>query len=155
MTARVIHFGWDHCHRVQVLRAAGYEVREALSLETLELDLERDGQVDAVVLSEDERQSVERACEIARSRSSGPVIVFRRSLRELDERKFDLVYPWVVSPHVWLAEAAELIAQSRASRAQAQQLRGESQEVRKETRRQRERLAEERKRNKDLMWGRL
>jgi len=28
MAARVIHFGYDDCYRVQVLRTAGYEVRQ-------------------------------------------------------------------------------------------------------------------------------
>jgi len=37
--ARVIHFGWNDCHRPAVLRRAGYEVTEAGSLPELNAEL--------------------------------------------------------------------------------------------------------------------
>jgi hypothetical protein len=39
-TARIIHFGDDNCHRVQVLLRVGYEVCVSESLDRLRLDLE-------------------------------------------------------------------------------------------------------------------
>ena len=48
--ATVIHFGWDDGYRVQALQAAGYDVRESLSLDALRRDVERDDVDDAAVL---------------------------------------------------------------------------------------------------------
>src|SRR5947209_8439943 len=116
MAARVIHFGWDDCYRVQVLRSVGYEVHEATSLDALGLDLEQDSLVDAVVVSEDQPVTTEKAADLVRSKSRAPLILFRHSQRELDESKFDRVHSWFVTPAFWLADVAELIAASRACR---------------------------------------
>ncbi len=117
MAARVLHFGWDDCYRIQVLRQAGYTVAEADSLEMLDLDLQRDPPVDAVILSDDDGNSMELAARVVRRRSAAPIILFRRSQRPLDERNFDLVFLSFVPPQIWLAETAALIARSREVRS--------------------------------------
>ena len=53
MAGKVIHFGWDECYRVQVLRYLGYEVCESESLDELRQNLEGDNAVDAAIISED------------------------------------------------------------------------------------------------------
>ena len=115
MPARLIHFGWDDCYRVQVLHRAGYEVRESESLAGLVRDLQQGDRVDAVLVSEEEVSATEEAAIIARRCSEAPVILFRRSQRILDESQFDRVYSHVVTPQLWLEHLADLIARARSS----------------------------------------
>jgi len=35
MAAKILHFGWDDCYRLQVLRVAGYDVLESETLAEL------------------------------------------------------------------------------------------------------------------------
>jgi hypothetical protein len=114
MAARVIHFGWDDCYRVQVLRFAGYEVRDPQSLEALVIELERDDQVDAVVLSEEDWGTLQKSVTVVLRHCAAPLILFRRSRQQIDESAFDRVFTWLVRPEVWLSETAELIAMNRA-----------------------------------------
>ena len=72
MAARVIYFGSDDCHRVAVLRSAGYEVRESNSLNNLGLDLQRDEQIDAVIVSEDNPETAEKAVDLVREHKIAP-----------------------------------------------------------------------------------
>ena len=136
MAARVLHFGFDDCHRVQVLQRAGYAVAEANTLDALELHLQQPEAVDAVVISEDSPHTTERAAEIARKRTLAPVILFRRTRVELDEHKFDRVYDWYATPWQWLSDTAELIARSQMVRDSSARLREESAAVREESQRQ-------------------
>lgn len=146
MTARLIHYGWDDCYRVQVLRSAGFEVQEAASLDMLDLHLQSDEKVNAVIVSEENRPSTERALEIVRRRSLAPVILFRRNEPDVDKNSFDRVYSWCVPPAEWLAQTAELIAKGRGLREQSARLVREAQAVTEETRRQGSRSAHERSR---------
>ena len=137
MAARVIHFGWDDCYRVPVLRAAGFEVEEAKSLGELGVDLQRKQAVDAVIVSEELEPTAELVAERVRKAVPVPVILFRRSQREIDERKFEKVYTCTTPPDVWLSEMAALIAKGYKLQAEAAHLREEAAEVQAETRRQR------------------
>jgi hypothetical protein len=114
MAARVIHFGVDDCHRVTVLQGAGYDVKESLSLDRLRIDLKTERDVDAVFISEDDRSSTERAAELVRRHCEATLILFRRTQRELDEKKFDRVYSSLTPPQNWLLGTAELIEMKRA-----------------------------------------
>ena len=116
MAARVIHFGWDDSFRVPVLRAAGFEVWESRSLDELSLDLQRDDDVGAVVISEDLEVSSENAAEVIRRSTLAPVILFRRTRHEIDRSRFDQIFDSSILPWVWLGEMAALIARSRALR---------------------------------------
>ena len=145
MAAQVIHFGGDDCHRVQVLRWAGFDVHESDSLESLREYL-RGGAVDAIILAEDSRHA-DQAAAFIRRHTSAPLILFRRHQFEIDERNFDRVYQWLVPPAVWLTETAELIAQSQALRKASAALRLESQALRAKVRKERRRSKRELERN--------
>jgi hypothetical protein len=112
VAARVLQFGWDDCHRGQVLEHAGYLVTKAETLKSLSRELQMTPDVAAVVLSENDPRTMEQAAEVVRRHSKASVILFRRSSTSIDERKFDQVYYGVVTPDVWLPKTAELIAHS-------------------------------------------
>ncbi len=116
MAVRILHFGRDDCYRVTVLQRVGYTVSTAENLEILDLRLRQPDPVDAVVISEDDPETAEHAAEVVRRRSAAPVILFRRSKRDLDESKFGQVFPWNVPPEVWLAETGILIEKSQSVR---------------------------------------
>ena len=115
MVAKILHFGWDDCYRVQVLRGAGFAVVESETLEELCDHLQRGEPVDAVILSEAVPCTIEQAAAIVRTHCAAPMILFRRSLCLVDESAFDLVFAWFIPPPEWLEKTAELIAQSPAS----------------------------------------
>ena len=76
MSARVIYFGLDDCYRVPVLRAVGFEVRESDCLASLGLNFQQDQQIDAVIVSMDDRRNAEQAADMARENTLAPVILF-------------------------------------------------------------------------------
>lgn len=110
MAATILHFGYDYCYRVSLLRSAGYAVKEARSLSTLERNLKQNP-VQAVILSETNPRIAERVADVVRQHSRAPVILFRRSPADLDVSKFDQIYSASVSPPVWLLNIEALIAQ--------------------------------------------
>jgi len=67
MAGKVIHFGWDDCYRVQVLRYLGYEVCESESLDELRRNLEGENAVDAVIISEGLPRIIYQASALLRS----------------------------------------------------------------------------------------
>ena len=147
MAARVIHFGCDDCYRIEVLRSAGFEVRESQSIADLGIDLQRDDGLDAVFMSEDLGHDLEQAAEVARQYTQAPLVVFRRSSEPIDISKFDKVYSSLVPPWIWLRETAALIEQSRALRKESARLRHETQDVVMQSRGQRARSRAELMRN--------
>jgi hypothetical protein len=126
MAARVIHFGWDDCCRIPVLRAAGFEVREVKSLDELSAALQNDEPVNALLLSEDTEQSAVQAAEMWRRSSSAPLILFRRALRAIDERTFDKVYSCLTPPDVWLRETVAFITRRDNLRLDRVPVQGEA-----------------------------
>lgn len=109
MARKVIHFGWDDCYRIQVLRYAGYHVDDCRSLENLAKDLQRDPPVHLVVISEDDWRDLPQAAEVARCYTTAPLILFRRTQHRVDESMFDRVFSCLAPPDVWLSQIAELI----------------------------------------------
>ena len=91
----------------------------------------------AVIVSEDIEPTAERAADMVRRSALAPVILFRRSQRGIDERKFDKVYRCTTPPDVWLNEVAALIAKAYKLQAEVTSLRSEEAAVQAETRRQR------------------
>jgi hypothetical protein len=110
MAARVIHFGWDDCCRVPVLRTAGFDIWEANSLDELSVILQRNERLDAVVISENTEQSAEQAADMTRRFSPAPRILFRRSQLAIDEARFDKIYSCLTPPDIWLRETVTLVA---------------------------------------------
>ena len=115
MFARVIHFGPDDCHRVMVLRSAGYSVEDCLSLSQLRATLETGQPPDAVLMSDGDGVAPSDAIAIARHHSSHLVVLFRNSNLEYEDSGFDLVVPCLTPPEVWLNEVDALIKQRRGA----------------------------------------
>ncbi len=117
MVARVIHFGPDDCHRLMVLRSAGYAVEECQSMPQLQRALESRTALDAVLLSEGDGISPQEAIAAVRTRSSNPVILFCSTTMAYENSGFDLIVPCLTAPNVWLNDVDALIEKRRALRA--------------------------------------
>jgi hypothetical protein len=113
MAARVIHFGRDDCHRLTVLRSAGYSVDDCDSLVQLRASLLDFGEADAVLLSDGDGLAAEDAGSVARTCSKAPVVLFSATNRNYQDSAFDLVVHSLTPPEVWLGEVDALIAKSR------------------------------------------
>lgn len=113
---RIIHFGTDDCHRVSVLRSAGYRVEDCRSLHTFGEALTADGELDAVFITEREGDLQGEAISLAQTRSSAPLVLFRRSHSDLSGGNFDLVIDSLTSPQNWLEEIGQLIARSQSEK---------------------------------------
>lgn len=114
MPSRMIHFGPDDCHRLMVLRSAGYTVQDCHSLAQLRVTLEADDAPDAVLLSDGDGFSPREAVAVARIHSSNPVILFRNTNQAYEDSGFDLVIPCLTPPEVWLTDVDALIEKRRA-----------------------------------------
>ncbi len=157
MAARVIHFGIDDCHRLMVLRNAGYAVDECVSLVQLRSALKAQASAEAVFVSEGESIPQQAVATLTRTHSSAPLILFQGTNCVADEPAFDLVVPNFTPPDVWLNHIKSLIEQSKAIRdraqflvAQSEMLRRESSEVRIKSRNERERSRRARERSADV-----
>jgi len=107
MTTSIIHFGWDHCYRIGVLRSIGFEVRESYALAELESELGGASRYDAVLLSEDPDTDLAAILSVVRGKTSAPVVLFRRNWRDdIDEKQFDVVVGTLVKPVEWLRAIA-------------------------------------------------
>jgi hypothetical protein len=113
MAARVIHFGPDDCHRLTVLRSAGFTVDDCASLTQFRGSLLNGSHADAVLLSDGEGFAPEDAAALARNCCSAPVILFSGTNRNYEGAAFDLVVHSLTPPEVWLHEVDTLIATSR------------------------------------------
>ena len=113
MAARVIHFGPDDCHRLTVLRSAGFAVDDCPSLTQFRGSLLSGSHADAVLLSDGEGFAPEDAALMARNCSSAPVVLFSGTNRAYEGAAFDLVVHSLTPPEVWLHEVDALIAKSR------------------------------------------
>src|SRR5215472_14756591 len=147
--ATVIHFGSRDSYRVSVLRNAGYEVRESDSLDRLVTELERDQDLDAVIMSEVDPRHAELAAVLVRERSSAPLILFRRRDVRVDESQFDRVFSWLYPERFWLYETAVLVIESQRLSAWSNCLRRDSEAVRARSVQQRARAESESQRNAD------
>lgn len=115
MLARLIHFGPDDCHRLMVLRSAGYAVEECQSLLQLGRSLTAGVPADAMLFSDGDGVSPEEALAVAKGFGSLPSILFRSTTQAYEESGFDLVVPSLTPPDVWLNEVDTLIGRTRAT----------------------------------------
>jgi hypothetical protein len=132
MAARVIHFGNDDCHRLMVLRSAGYAVNGCASLTQLRASLLME-RADAILLSDGEGVAPEDAVALARNCSSAPVVLFSGTNRAYDGDAFDLVVHSLTPPEVWLDEVDALIAKSRVLGGRLAVLSRKSAQLREES----------------------
>lgn len=131
--ARVIHFGPDDCHRLMVLRSAGYAVDDCRSLIQLRTCLTSGDRADALVTSDAEGVEPTEAIALAKTRASIPVVLFRSTTLAYENSSVDLIVHCLTPPEEWLHEVDELIEKCRAIRAQSRALTDQSQQLRRES----------------------
>ncbi len=108
--ARVLHFGDDASHPLQVLRAEGYAVDSCASLQQMVSRLRTAQDIDLVCISEEPWCTAEAAVAVARAFSRAPLVLFRANYRSYVQRGWDLEVLPLTSPELWLDEVAELLA---------------------------------------------
>lgn len=113
MAARLIHFGIDCYHRLDVLERAGYQVALAESVSELEAQFRHGLDWDAVVISETETMELSEAVHNIRAATQAPIMLFRCTTRWIDERSFSWVVETVERPETWLRELALMIVRYR------------------------------------------
>ena len=133
LAARVIHFGADDCHRLMVLRSAGYSVDDCRSMVQLHDRLAKGDATDALLMSDAEGVEPNEAIALARTHSSAPVILFRSTTLAYQETGVDLIVHSLTPPEVWLPEVDALIERSQAVRARSEALAGHSTQLRRES----------------------
>lgn len=148
MAARVIHFGSDDCHRLTVLRSAGFAVAECSSLSQFRKALKAVENPDAVCVVEGNGVKPEAVGEMARANCSAPVVLFRTSYRNSEEAHFDLIVPTLTPPEIWLREIETLINRSRKLQARSLVLIENGREIRRESAAAREKSQAERARSR-------
>jgi hypothetical protein len=141
MSSLLVHFGTDQCHRLPVLRRAGYSTHECSSLIYLHSALIRFPQVAAVAVPEEAANEPEDLISLVRTYSSAALILFQRLSPLIDPSDFNLVIAPLTDASVWLDSIAEEIERSRLIRKQSENTREEAAAVRKISRMQRERSA--------------
>jgi hypothetical protein len=128
MDARIVHFGFDDCHRLMVLRGAGYSVEECTGIVQLSAVLSGSEEVDAVVFAENDGDVPRGAILLIRTKSTAPVILFESKDRNYgnSEIEFDLVVPAVSNPAQWLRDVERVVEQSLRRRWKSAALTVES-----------------------------
>ena len=128
MAARVIHFGIDECHRVPLLRRAGYSVKECSSLRLLHTALLHPPFPDVVAFAEREGKEAEihTAAWVVRSHTDSPIVLFQSEGRPFDASVFSLAIPPFTYPRVWLDNLSGLLERSRALKAESRAIQAEA-----------------------------
>jgi hypothetical protein len=120
MAARVVHFGIDKCHRLNLLKRAGYAVDTCNSLVQLRHALQSEIDADVVMMSDDDGCVPSDAIALTHAESLIPVIFFPSSDRSEETAWFDLVVPTFTPPEDWLLDLAIMVVRSRAIRIRSQ-----------------------------------
>jgi hypothetical protein len=108
MAAKIVYFGTDTCYRLAVLRRAGYVVENCKSLDDL-LGALGSSQVSAILTTDRDVDVSNELVRLVRARPYLPLILFRDSNRDCDERRFDLVIAALTWPPRWLSDLQGLI----------------------------------------------
>jgi hypothetical protein len=124
MAVRILHFGQEFCHRLPVLKSAGYRVDECVSISQLQFRFQSGFQPDAVSMAEYGGSAPVDAVPAIRSFCSAPLILFRETNLvpnpngegDYDGYRFDLVIPALTQPSEWLDEIAAVIHRSHLPR---------------------------------------
>jgi hypothetical protein len=115
-SVRLIHFGSDDCHRVNVLRSAGYSVDDCRSMRAFQEALTGERKPDAVFITERDDDPSRDVISLTKAYSAAPLVLFRRSHGDLSDGSFDLVIESLTPPKQWLQEIDELIARRHEGR---------------------------------------
>lgn len=111
---RLVHLGEDICHRVAVLRRAGYEVDVCISTVRLRDCLLRSSETAAILITDQSGEIPDEVLRLIHDCSSSPVVLFRSSNNDYSNAWFDLVIPVLSRPDEWLHDIAR-ITECRAS----------------------------------------
>ena len=150
-TARIIQFGQDSCHRLTVMKEAGYSVEGCRSVTELRAALRSQDAPDAVVITDENGSVPVEAIREVKSAARGPVILFANADEEYPESSFDLVIPVLTPPANWLARIQEAIEHSRSLQVESWRLRHEAAAVSERSRSERARSRAEYARNRELL----
>lgn len=121
-SAHVLHVGSKDLHRAGVLQAAGYAVDECQTLEELAAWFRLGRRTDLVCISEEPDCPAEGAIALVRNCCSAPLVLFRASDHSYLQPKWDLEFPLLTHPRVWLSELERLLSRSRAIHAASEDL---------------------------------
>jgi hypothetical protein len=121
MASRIVHFALDDCHRIGVLKSAGYCVDDCGdSLSRLHAALIGVWETDAVVIAESTGTLPDRVVSLVRSVSVAPLILFQSKYPHYDESEFDLIVQPLTPPDRWLSDIGALIEQRRSVHSMGQ-----------------------------------
>jgi hypothetical protein len=123
VTSRILHYGLDKCHKLAVLRDAGFLVQDCgVSISQLHSALLVAGEVDAVVFTENDDVEPDKVISVVRSASMARLVLFQSGHRRYDETGFDLVFPTLVDSRQWLKGIESQIEQRRGIRPARRQV---------------------------------
>lgn len=111
-TARIVFICLDpegENVRARVLRSAGYDVAECRSLAELVTQLRSEPNADLVCVAEGINNPADGALALARSLSSGRIVLFRTSVHHYIHPSWDLQVEPLTHPRAWLEEIATLL----------------------------------------------
>jgi hypothetical protein len=133
--ARVLHFGDDECHRLTVLRQAGYDAGICRSGPQL-IEHVQQAVHDAILFPDLPDEDLQ--LNDLRSRTSIPFVLFGSPLDPAQSVPFDLIISPITSPVAWLQHLALTIERARRLRetsalilSQSQALRSDSESLRR------------------------
>ena len=113
MAARVVHFGEDLCHRIPLLRRAGFSAVRCKDQGELRQALELGGAADAVLIVDTPAIDARQVRQLARSLSSAPLVLFSKWGREQTDTAYDLVVHSLTPPDEWVEKLTDLIAREK------------------------------------------
>jgi CheY-like chemotaxis protein len=108
-TPHIIHFGNDDCHRVMVLRNAGYTVHECMSAGQLARSFELGTSADMLCISEG-LEPLPSEVFAAKAHCHVPVIYFRTSTGTYSDFKFDFEIEPLTPPNRWLSDIQKTLS---------------------------------------------
>ena len=116
----IIYFGSDRCHRLPVLKQAGFSVVECDSLWLLNSILIQFPDPDAIAIEENDEIDVDLVLSLVRSYCTAPIVLFENAKAFPGPSEFALVVPLLTDPHQWVRDLASL-SSSAAHRTTRQQ----------------------------------
>ena len=118
ITAHILYYAAEDCHRPAILRGAGYEVRECFSERLMAHDLAEWG-AELVCISEPMDKPAGEALAMARAFSNAPVVLFRNGQHHYAQSVWELEVAPLTHPSLWFADIAALLSRTRAGLANA------------------------------------
>jgi hypothetical protein len=133
-TGTILHLGDDLCYRIPLMEQAGLiSVRTECSVKALQTAFTAGQAFSGIAFHSEPTRHFGTVVETAHRLSTAPLILFRNSLADCDERMFDLIVPVQTPPDIWLKSLQETIGKYRRLRETSERLRQECVDVRVES----------------------